>query len=1079
MINSLSDSSSSEEDDNSSDSSKDLSNSDDEIANKKQNSKRQKRIHISESKSNSKTVSGKGKSYLNHLAGKSVMKGKSTFSKKIQQPPLKCVKCFKSNPDISCKQCLNRYHSSCLNVPTDSLNYYCEKCFFKKNSSRGSEDDASSLTTLENFSSSFEEEEEEMGAYSKPLLDADNPSKTLPLNTSHFQNANQKKSVSIPIAASKPLSQNNNISKSKKSLHKVNKSIPVTKISVTMEDDDDEICPVCDGDCTCNESGSKMKSPSVIIPSLKPPFPVYLETTAKSKVKTNNVKKKTKGKSSAQRRRGRSKKLDAVEEGDDFMEVDFEGNKTSASKLLPQARIAEPEKEDTLVIVEDEDDDDIFALELNEALALDDDAGVKEIMDDPSGSDQDDNEAEIEELFSSDDELLLRTVFDEEDYESSIEMESMDEDEIVDQIVYTGWSTDEEEVDDAHFLFNGFSDSFSEDEVDVDPTLIHKSYNADPSNDSVASPASTDPLVDDEFANAVETSDADTIDNEDLMEDEEQAESLIDSSILPDKKNMMESLTLTTASLPQLPNDTELVHPDFVLTNPVSQSEPAIPLPLVSYDVKKSHVNSNGEIITTTKTMKFKMTAKRQAALNAKSNVVNGDSNQKKGKGKGKLKVKKESGVTPTLNPLAPSSVTLPLVPNSKTAAGKPPPISTVQNLPFHVAPSIANIPPNSSTALAIQAAAASILKSCGLPVNTTNGSNSTQLSPYATLALYNPFAATMAMMAATNPHMFLALSEMKNKENGPKSVGTGKNPSNTASGTSVSPTSTTNSPNSKIPKVTADGKVNNALTAFPFLFGQDGKGKLSTVANDKIAPEDQKNIAEKTEAALYDLIVTEEMEVEKDPSKNPFSVLNKTDGSKWEKVPIGVFRRSRKLTKNQHLTLKDISGAVRMGSTGEETLSKGIGKRNKPKQMKESEQILSPLFPPSIEGQFSPLFNLKGFSSPLFQVQSPLSENFAGIGFDAAEEYREKADNIDGIPELRLPESSVEVKKMENIKREGYLNGKISKKFEERGILVEDMMGKTRSASLLMNKMNGRSLLASEQKRRVNSSINKKRKRK
>lgn len=58
----------------------------------------------------------------------------------------------------------------------------------------------------------------------------------------------------------------------------------ISNLSIDQDDEDEDLCPVCDGDCTC---GSEVVTPSLPPPPPPPPAPVIIKETPKiGKLKT-------------------------------------------------------------------------------------------------------------------------------------------------------------------------------------------------------------------------------------------------------------------------------------------------------------------------------------------------------------------------------------------------------------------------------------------------------------------------------------------------------------------------------------------------------------------------------------------------------------------------------------------------------------------------------------------------------------------------------------------------------------------------------------------------------------------------
>lgn len=312
-------------------------------------------------------------------------------------------------------------------------------------------------------------------------------------------------------------------------------------------------------------------------------------------------------------------------------------------------------------------------------------------------------------LFSSDEDLLLFYPDDEEgddDEENHQDNNMMDEDEIVGQFMMAGgcgWSSDEEE-----------------------DYKIYRLFQADENDDHVLFLADESP-EDDEDNNSVLSNESYTAD----VGLESQSSLLHSSSIAGGSANNQ----LGPNTIPDV-----VVHPPIIEPPP----EP-LPPPSLSYDIKKTQVGPNGELITTTKTIAFKMTPKTLSSSNKKgkkgsakaaaaNTTFDVGSSSCKPSGAGPSQV---GGVISHQQPL--SAVSLPIPSQLHLQQQTPtlfPMLGTQPLNPFLS---------NPASAAALQAAAASILKNYGHPAATGSATSST--SAYASLAAINPFAAAAAMV--------------------------------------------------------------------------------------------------------------------------------------------------------------------------------------------------------------------------------------------------------------------------------------------------------------------------------------------
>ena len=378
--------------------------------------------------------------------------------------------------------------------------------------------------------------------------------------------------------------------------------------------DDDDICPVCDGVCNC-KNGFTAEAPYALGFTLDPISPL-------------------------KRKRNPSRRVAVVKNTRPPPKRDV---KRCGKTHLPPVGI-------NSIYDSDDSFSDLFG----------DDYERKDLHHSEVDSDFMDAD-DLETLFRIDDDRLLDGYNDLEDDDS--DNDPMGEDELVEQLVYTGWSSDDESDggSDMAFLFDTFqTPATSEVSVSDDDDDELKATNLFELKAPSEKTADTESLLD----------------GQEVSDFEEN----YDSDIF-DPKSSKEVASI----------DPKLIHSPFVS-------------PAFSYDVKKDQVGPNGEIISTTKTMKFKVRPKKLVKIDTKAKK------------------------TPILPPKKLTHLTAPLPKGFKPQSSK--------------------TAPTASTTLAIQAAAASILKSCGLPITTSNTGENTA---YASLASINPFAAAMAMVLLNN----------------------------------------------------------------------------------------------------------------------------------------------------------------------------------------------------------------------------------------------------------------------------------------------------------------------------------------
>jgi hypothetical protein len=436
--------------------------------------------------------------------------------------------------------------------------------------------------------------------------------------------------------------------------------IPVLPPVAAAASEDEDLCMVCDGDCDCKSGSPPAPVVAVVIPTiiLEPlkdvvkqrKAPVVRSTSTRPKRGTIVKEEEESSFERVERKRKRApvvvveKKVEETEELDSF-EMMSDSSEEDEDEVMPPILAAKGRKAKAKPVVKKK-----AVVTPQEELEMMDAVEFENLFNTrTSSSGLSSSSSGLDGLSSSDDEMEAGDDFFMPCYDVVNHTERMNEEDLVEQLFYTGWSSgDDDDVDDFQFLLDGLS------------------------SDEEGGESSEDPEEEEEIVDSGTTA---------MAIGKEEEEECIDPKLIH------ESSSPSVEKKIEEKKDVKKV--EAIVLAPVAPY-----VPTQSIEIKKSEMGPNGEIVTTTKTIKVPVNSIKRAPT------------------------------TPIKNKKAPvvgkKKVVMPIV--------KATPVVLSDTLP-------------ENTKLAIQAASASILKSCGI----------TPLPPldqsYTALASINPYAAAMAMV--------------------------------------------------------------------------------------------------------------------------------------------------------------------------------------------------------------------------------------------------------------------------------------------------------------------------------------------